>query len=110
MDAILEIDSATGKVTARIPSQDRDKLFARLNISSDLSPLDDRDNDGIPNWLEDYVDTLNEGVDNDGDGVSSQVEKLIGADPHDDEFAEQQTQEASFATGLSVFTPLPTTH
>lgn len=106
IDASLALDSLTGNVVVTIPGQDRNKLFARLNLDPVNPSVDDSDSDGIPNWLEDYAETIDEGLDTDGDGISDQVEILTGTDHEVTGFADEQEEVGSYVTGLRVFTPV----
>lgn len=102
----VEVDSSSGLVTASIPANNNDCFYARLTSRGASSDDIDEDNDNIPDWLEEHVETnVPEGLDSDGDGISDQVEQLTGTNPHGDDFALEQERIASFTTNLRVFTP-----
>ena len=48
-----------------------------INFNTDRYDNDDNDNDGLPNWMEDYLGTDKNNPDTDGDGVPDYIEVFV---------------------------------
>lgn len=108
-NAAVTVDEATGQVSITTPQTGNEVRFVRLEILADTASdhdTEDADADGTADWLEIYVERLPGWQDSDGDTLSDQVELLTGGDPDIDEVKQRQMEQASFPTGLNVFTPI----